>query len=135
MVKFKKENKELLTYLLFESDDEENYVKELKQEMDEQFEQINYKNYYYIKKGVRKILANIKKHIKFSTSKETEIDLLLYFCTKLKEMRPSYKRNKVLTNSYNRQIDLALKKIALLDEDLQYDYKVELKEVFEIHRV
>lgn len=35
--KFKKENKELLTYLLFEAADEEEYIKEIKVEVDEAF--------------------------------------------------------------------------------------------------
>ncbi len=126
LVKHKKENKELATYLLFESENEENYIRDLKQEIDEQFEQINYKNYYYIKKGVRKILASIKKHIKFSPHKETEVELLIYYCLKLKEMKPSYKRNKVLQNSFDRQLEMAKKKIDGLEEDLQYDYLKEL---------
>ena len=43
---FKKENKELLTYLLFESYDETLYIESVKKEIDEQFLQINKKTYY-----------------------------------------------------------------------------------------
>jgi hypothetical protein len=53
--KFKKENKELLTYLLFESQYEEGYINRIKAEIDEQFENINTKTYFYIKKSIRKI--------------------------------------------------------------------------------
>ena len=35
--KFKKENKELLTYLLYESKDESNYIESVKQEIDTKF--------------------------------------------------------------------------------------------------
>ena len=56
LAKFKKENKELLTYLLFESHDEAGYIQVVKQEIDEQFELINTNSYFYIKKSVRKIL-------------------------------------------------------------------------------
>ena len=42
--RFKKENKELLTYLLFESSDELSYIAGVKKEMDEEFEQINKNN-------------------------------------------------------------------------------------------
>jgi len=36
--KFKKENKELLTYLLFESSEEASYIESVKREIDQQFE-------------------------------------------------------------------------------------------------
>ena len=41
--RFKKENKELLTYLLFEASDEELYIESVKKEIDIQFEEINKK--------------------------------------------------------------------------------------------
>jgi hypothetical protein len=120
--KFKKDNKELLTYLLFESFDEILYVANVKNEIDTQFEQINRTNYYFIRKSVRKILVNTKKYIKYSQQKETEIDLLIHFCTKLKELSPSIRGNTQLTNLYNNQIEMIKKKISLLHEDLQFDY-------------
>jgi hypothetical protein len=127
--RFKKENKELLTYLLFESSDELSYIQSVKKEMDEEFEQINKTSYYYIKKSVRKILKNTRKYIRYSQKKQTEVDLLLYFCTKLKRLSPSIQRNTSLMNLYNRQIDTIIKKLSGLHEDLQYDYRLELSEL------
>lgn len=127
--KFKKENKELLTYLLFESTNEAGYIESVKAQMDEQFEGINTKTFFYIKKSVRKILRELKKFIRYSPNKETEVELLLYFCHKLKEFTPSIKRNTTLTNLYTRQIDFINKKVAALHEDLQFDYKLELEEL------
>ena len=127
LAKFKKENKELLTYLLYEASDEQAYLKSVKIEIDEKFEQINKKSYYFTKKSVRKILREVKKHIRYSKKKETEAELLLYFCQKLKEMKPSIERNKVLCNLYERQITLIRKVVSSLHEDLQYDYELELK--------
>ena len=127
--RFKKENKELLTYLLFEAHDEESYIENIKQEIDAQFETINRASYFYIKKSVRKILRLIKKHSRYSLKKETEIELLLYFCQKLKDFSPSIKRNVTLTNIYERQI-ITIKKIIIgLHEDLQYDYNLALEEL------
>jgi hypothetical protein len=120
--KFKKENKELLTYLLFESHDEAGYIETVKQYVDEQFEMINTNSYFYIKKSVRKILRNIKKFARYSLKKETEVELLLYFCQKLKVFKPSIKHNVTLTNIFQRQILLAKKINSTLHEDLQYDY-------------
>src|SRR5690554_1593937 len=126
--KFKKENKELLTYLLFESANEEAFIRSIKTKIDEDFESINTKTFYFIKKSVRKILREIKKFIRYSQNKETEVELLLYFCCKLKDFKPSISRNTALTNLYNRQLDYIRKKINTLHEDLQYDYNLELTE-------
>lgn len=127
--KFKKENKELLTYLLFESSDEENFIKSIKANMDTDFEKVNTKTFYFIKKSVRKILRDVKKFIRYSQNKETEVELLLYFCLKLKEFKPSIKRNTTMVNLYNRQIDFIKKKVLVLHEDLQHDYNLEIEEI------
>jgi len=127
--RFKKENKELLTYLLFEADSEAGYIDTVKAEIDEQFELINTDSFFYIKKSVRKILRNTKKYIRYSLNKETEVELLLYFCKKLKSMKPSISRNTTLTNIYDRNIEAITKKVLALHEDLQYDYTSELEDM------
>ena len=127
--KFKKENKELLTYLLFESHNEDEYIETVKLYIDEQFEVININSYFYIKKSVRKILRNIKKFARYSLKKETEVELLLYFCQKLKTFKPSIKHNVTLTNIFERQILLIKKIVSTFHEDLQYDYKLMLDEL------
>ncbi|MEC8969005.1 MAG: hypothetical protein VX756_07655 [Bacteroidota bacterium] len=126
MAKFKKENKELLTYLLFEASNEAHYIEGLKELIDERFSEINTSNYYYIKKSIRKILREIKKHLRYSKNKETAVELLIYFCQKLALMQPSMNRSIALQNIYQRQLILIRKTIKTLDEDLQYDYGVEL---------
>ena len=128
--KFKKENKELLTYLLFEADDEDGYILSIKKEIDFEFEQINTRSFFYIKKSIRKILRNIKKYIRYSKKKETEVELLMYFCIKLKNFQPSYRRSIALRNLYQRQIQMIKKAISYLDEDLQYDYGIELEDLY-----
>ena len=127
--KFKKENKELLTYLLFEQSDEDAFILGVKQEIVADFTLINRNSYFYIKKSVRKILRNTKKYIRYSKKKETEVELLLYFCAELKDMRPNYKNNVSLVNIFNRQVLSIEKAIATLHEDLQYDYGMELQEL------
>lgn len=122
--RFKKENKELLTYLLFESHNESGYIESVKTYMDDEFEIINRDSYFYIRKSVRKILRNVKKYVRYSQNKETEVELLLYFCEKLKHFKPTIKRSTQLQNMYNRQLLLAKKIIGSLHEDLQYDYNL-----------
>jgi len=129
LAKFKQENKELLTYLLFEAYDEIAYIETVKAEVDAQFEQINTSSYYYIRKSVRKILRMIKKFARYSLKKETEVELLLHFCQKLKNLEPSISNNVTLSNTYKRQRDLIKKIVSGLHEDLQYDYKLKLNEL------
>src|SRR5664279_6160635 len=127
LARFKKENKELLTYLLFESSDEALYIDGVKMEVDEQFEQINRKSYRFIKKSFSKILRSIRKYSRYSQKKETEVELLVYFCTKLREFTPSFHKNTGLQNFYEKQIITIRKKASQLHEDLQFDYNVELE--------
>ncbi|KJD34870.1 hypothetical protein PW52_13245 [Tamlana sedimentorum] len=127
--RFKIENKELLTYLLFESHNEDQYIESVKNYMDGEFEIINTKNIFYIKKSVRKILKNIKKYIRYSQNKATEAELLIYFCKKLKQFKPSISRSTQLQNLYNRQLLQAKKRIETLHPDLQYDFHSLLEEL------
>ncbi len=124
--KFKKENKELLTYLLFEAENEESYIESVKEQLDVLFDEINRKSYFYIRKSVRKILTLTKKFIRYSKKKETEVELLMYFCEKLKTFTPAIRKSPRLTATFDRQIVLIRKAIATLHEDLQYDYLLEL---------
>jgi hypothetical protein len=126
LARFKKENKELMTYLLFESTDEASYVESVKTEIDRQFDEVNKKSYYFIKKGLRRILLNTRKYIRYTQNKKTEIDLLIYYCAKLKTFTPAIKRNKALTNLYDRLIESIIEKLTCLHEDLLYDYQQEL---------
>ncbi|MEM8847067.1 MAG: hypothetical protein AAGD17_08210 [Bacteroidota bacterium] len=129
LARFKKENKELLTYLLFEADNEAGYIENVKLEIDEQFLLINTNSFFYIKKSIRKILRTLKKFIRYSGNKETEVELLLYFCEKLKDFQPSIRRNTTLMNLYERQLTYIEKKITTLHEDLQYDFGQLLSEL------
>lgn len=127
--RFKKENKELLTYLLYEAHNEDFFVENVKSEIDAQFEMVNTNSFYFAKKGVRKILSAVKKYIRYSGQKETEIALLLHFLFKLKTLKPTYKQNVVLTNTFKTQLSIVRKKLLLLDEDLQYDYGLEIEKL------
>jgi len=132
LTRFKKDNKELMTYLLFEADNEAGYIEHVKEEITEQFDNINTKNYYYKKKSVRKILSNTKKFIRYSKKKETEIELLMHFCGEMKAVRPSLIRQLAMNNLFYRQIELAKKAIGTLHEDLQYDYNIDLEKVMKV---
>jgi uncharacterized FlaG/YvyC family protein len=126
LARYRKENKELLTYLIFEADDQALFIKHVKEEIDEQFSQMNQSNFYLAKKTIRKVLRSTGKYIKFSGSKKTEVELLLYFCRKLKESGLPWQEHKITSNIFERQVEKIEKAIKTFHEDLQFDYGQEL---------
>lgn len=127
--RFKKENKELLTYLLFQAHDEDDYINSIKNTLDDLFETMNTDSYFYMKKTIRKILRQIKTYSRYSITKTTEVELLLYFCNRLNSLKPNIHRNRTLDNLYQRQVIAIEKKIMSFHEDLQYDYRIQLEQL------
>ncbi len=70
LARYKKENKELLGYLLFDSNYEPGYILKVKAEIDGLFTELNRNNLYFTKKGIRKILKVTNKYIKYSPHKK-----------------------------------------------------------------
>ena len=126
LAKFKKENKELLSYLLFEAGNEQAFVKQVQEEINEQFKNLNRSSIYLAKKTVRKVLKTTNKYIKFSPHKTSEIELRIYFCKKLRRSGLPVSRSKVLRNMYHRQIGRIDKVLSMLHEDLQFDYNSDI---------
>jgi hypothetical protein len=122
LARYKKENKELLTFLLFEANDLEGYIKSIKEEINESFEDVNKANMYQAKKTLRKILRTANKYIRFSGSKIAEVEILIYFCTQFHEFYIPYYKSTALENLYNSQIKKIRATIDTLHEDLQHDY-------------
>lgn len=130
LAKYKKENKELLTYLLFEAHDESAFIETAKQDMEVQFGAINHSNLYFAKKSLRKILRTTAKYIRHTGSKQAEVELLLHFCRTLSDSPIPIHRNTVLNNLYQFQLKKIAKVIAILHEDLQYDYLKNLEKLY-----
>lgn len=122
LARFKKENKELLTYLLFEAHNQTDYITSVKKEMDNQFTSVNQSNVYFAKKTIRKVLRTANKFIRYSSSAVVETELLLHFCFLLQSLGPSFMRNTIIKNIYQGQLKKMDKAINGLHEDLQYDY-------------
>jgi len=127
--RFKVENKTLLTYELFYKDNEPAYVEVIKEELSSQLALMNTDSYFYMKKTIRKVLRQLRLFSRLSRQKATEIELLLFFCEELNQLRPSIHHNTMLHNLYARQIAAISKKMAGLHEDLQYDYNLILEDL------
>ena len=127
LAKYKKDNKEYLSYLLFHSHDKNTAATLVKEEIDVLFTEINHINLYVVKKSLRKILRFTNKHIKYIGTKEQEIELLIYFCKKIRLSRIPINKSTVLQNLYNAQVKKISGIILKLHEDLQYDYLNEIE--------
>src|SRR4051794_15903187 len=104
LAKFKKDNKELLSYLLFEAHDEAAYIELVKKDMDEQFSEINRSTIYFAKKSLRKILRITGKHIRYAASGQAEAELLIHFCINFKNLSLPLDKNAALSNLYQAQL-------------------------------
>ena len=125
LIRFKKENKELLTYLLFLSDDEQSFVDYLCDEIDESFR--DHPNAH--KKTLRKIIRWMDKCVRISGVKETEVQVRIHFCQALNNSDTPYLRSRVMTNMFKGQIKKATKAIEKFHDDVKREYEYELEEL------
>ena len=126
LIKFKKENKELATYILFDETDEPGYVVNVKASLDLLFDDVHKTNVYFAKKTLRKIVRVANKFIKYSNNDTTEVEVLLFVAEKMRKINLEMSKSTALENIYlslNKKINKA---IMLLHEDLQYDYMRQL---------
>jgi len=127
LAKYKKDNKELLDYLLFEAHDKPNFILEVKKEIDENFLELKHQaNLYYVKKSLRKLLRIINKYSKYISDKALSAELHIYFCQKLKQSGIPYRKSQLLVNMYDQEIKKINTLILGLHEDLQQDYLIDL---------
>jgi hypothetical protein len=121
LVRFKKDNKELLAYLLFEANDEQAFIEKIKAEAGFMFSQLPSQS-YLAAKSIRKILRLLAKYAKFMASKPAEIELLLNFCynyLQYADRKTAYKPMRLILT---RQLEKIRNEIRKLHEDLQFDF-------------
>jgi hypothetical protein len=126
LAKYKKENKELLGYILFLEDDIIQFSKDVRHEIDQAFTLLNSNTTYLSAKGLRKILKSVNKYIKFAGNKEVETELLIYFCKKMKKSPVRLTSSVVLNNLYSRQLERIYRAVENLHEDKQADYRSDI---------
>ena len=122
LARFKKENKELLSFLLFEADDIDAYITGAKAEIEEGFAGINTSNLFFVKKSLRKILRITNKRIRYTGSKNAEVELLLHFYQTLRDSELKFRKSTAMMNQYQSGIKKIKTAIAGMHEDLQYEY-------------
>jgi len=129
LTRYKKDNKELLHYLLLESGNEAFYIEQVKEDITEAFTTVNPSSLYLAKKTIRKALRLATKQIRFSGIKQTEVEILLFFCQSLIELNLPLRDSKVLLNLLLNQVKKIEKALSTLHEDLQYDYQHSVEKI------
>lgn len=122
LAKYRVENKELLTYMLFEAHDEDSYIENVKSLLSKQLEEMNLQHVHLAKKTIRKVLRTTNKYAKYSGNTSTELQLRLHYCQILKETGILNKNSQVLLNLYAGQVSKIKTLLNKLHEDLQADY-------------
>ena len=121
LARYKKENKELLAYLLFEAHNDHDFIESIKAEAGFMFSQLPAQS-YFTAKGLRKILKMLTKYTKFVSSKTAEIELLLNFCQNYLQYVVRQTSHKPIRLILTRQIEKLRLLINKLHEDFQFDY-------------
>ena len=126
LAKYKKENKELLAYLLFDANEPMKYAEDVKSFLIADFNTMQ-KHYFYSTKSLRKIIRLINRYAKYTGSKQVETELSIWFCTNYliySDLRTSH---KPLQGLLTRQFEKIIKLLPKLHEDLQFDYQKEFE--------
>jgi len=123
LARFKKDNKELLTYVLFLCQDEQAFANSLCKEIDEQFALTPNAH----KKTLRKVIRWMNKCMRFTKVKDTEIQVRLHFCRALRSSKTPIRRSKVVVNMYNGQLKKVRAVIEKLHEDIRFDVEREVQ--------
>jgi hypothetical protein len=122
LAKYKKDNKELLGFLLFNAHDVDEYIKNVNEEILEMFKEVNSSHVFFAKKTLRKILRFANKHIKYASNKQAEVEILIYYCKQFKKQGSYVFKSTALANLYAAQLKKIAKAIDGLHEDLQFEY-------------
>jgi hypothetical protein len=122
LAKFKRENKELLSFILFDAHHLDGFITAIQTKITHEFMAGNFSYYYVAKKSLRKILKYTTQQIKFTKDKRAEVEILIHFCKKMLEQKLLH-LDTTIDNMYASQLKKINKAMDTMHEDLQYDYK------------
>lgn len=132
--RFKKENKELLSFLLFDEKDPAEFLLQAKAEIDELFLQVNTAHVFYAKKTIRKIVRMLNKYGRItSDDKSLSLEMIIRFLTNFQGLNMKWQKEKLLVNIYTAQFKKAQQLMNAMHEDLRYEYERQLERLSPSH--
>lgn len=123
LTRFKVDNKELLTYLLDYSSDEQAYAARVCDAIDELFPDTGKMH----KKTLRKIVRLMNKWIRYSGDKETELQVRIHFCQQCIDRNVGLESCRVKANLHATQIKKIDKVLEQVHPDLQFDFRSQMQ--------
>lgn len=129
LARFKKENKELLTYILFESTNESEYVEQVKREIAEEMGELDGLPGYQYKKQFRKIQRKINKPIKYMGSKAATAELYLHMVRLISGKRKTNYLVPFLDKTVQQYMAKIEKLLPGIEDDLAADLRRQMKQV------
>lgn len=130
LIRYKKENKDLLGYLLFDAHNQHDFIESIKAEAGFMFSQLPPQP-YFAAKALRKILKMLAKYTKFIGTKPAEIELLISFCQNYLQYVIRLSAHKPIRLILTRQLDKIIVSIGKLHEDLQFDYSQDFNKLLD----
>ncbi|MFC3881166.1 hypothetical protein ACFOSV_13315 [Algoriphagus namhaensis] len=127
--KFSRDNKAYLFFKLNEREQPNLYVEMVQEELENEFSNARSDHYYYAKKSAQKIRRKMNKLLKLTKDKSQQVEIILYFCERLKEEGFLNHHSTVMDNLYQIQLNKAKKLVSSLHEDLQYDLEMRFNEL------
>ncbi|MFM7709422.1 MAG: hypothetical protein ACKO5C_00765 [Ferruginibacter sp.] len=129
LMRFKRENKELVAYELFVRDQPEVWFSEIRESFNSELETMNTSHPYFMKKTMRKLIRRAKTYARYAGDPAIESEL---FCGLLEvfnehhlHVHPSDIVRKIYYDTFTR----LEKNISKLHEDLQYDFERRLADL------
>lgn len=124
IIKFKKDNKELATYLLFAASNEAEFIKEVNTATSDEMVLAKGRQTNHQRKMLAKVLRLVNKYGRYSGKKETQTELLLHYTEELVDYFDARKTH--IEMLLQRNVKRITTLIAGLHPELQYDYQQRL---------
>jgi hypothetical protein len=122
LMRFKRENKELVAFELFVRDEPEAWFADIRKECHATLDDMNTSHPYFMKKTLRKLIRTVKTYARYAGDPAIEAELLCILLEAFHQRRlhehTADKIQKIVTDT---QVRLQ-KIIAKLHDDLQYDF-------------
>lgn len=130
VAKLKRENKELLAYLIYDVDDPLFYAQKLKPEIKEVFNQ-PFQHPYYLTKSIRKAMRLITKYYRFTSNKQGETELLIYLVEEFHQTWRYEYRYQALGKVIFRCLEKAQSNLNKIAEDFKADFEQPISELLQ----
>jgi len=127
LIKLKSENKEFVSYLLFDEDQLSEYLADLKFEISEVLDCASFSQSLIAKKALRKCQKSITKHARYMGSKDAEAELYMFMIRKIHEKGINKYTHRTIQIIYLRCIERVKKLLPNIHDDLRGDFEIEIQ--------